>query len=105
MEAMTNVVPMTSKHPLIGTWRDPEDATTAEFTITARSGGLTVSGCDHHDGEAFQISDVSWDGKELRFRTLMPSTGFRQLHVFRPLSETTVEHEFTTVETWLKKEG
>ncbi len=49
--------------------------------------GETVTVCarDLMDGEEFIVSDVSWDGETLRFRTLVQSTKREGLNEFRLL--------------------
>jgi hypothetical protein len=90
------------RHPLIGTWTLP-DLETAEYTVHALGDAPAVSGLDASDGEVFVISDARWDGEELRFTSLMPSTSYELRHILRPLDDGTVEHEWTRVEVWQKK--
>ena len=101
---MANVTKLIVNHPLVGTWIDEGEDSRAEFTIASTGTGLSVTGRDVGDGEAFQISDVSWDGEVLTFTSLMPSTGYRVRHVMRALSDGKfVEHEYTLTERWKRK--
>ena len=95
-------IDLTFQHALIGTWFLDDDAA-VEYTVSALGDSCTVSGVDLSDGEEFVITDISWDGAELRFTSLMPSTQYELRHVFRVLSDYEVEHEWTCVETWHKK--
>ena len=108
---MVSPVPVTLKsviidpqfrHPLIGTWVLP-GLETAEYTVHTLGDAPSVSGVDASDGEVFAICDASWDGTMLRFTSLMPSTSYELRHIFRPLDDGTVEHEWTRVEVWQRK--
>ena len=96
------IIDLSFRHALIGTWVHPDDSS-VEYTVSALGNVCVVSGVDTIDGEAFVISDVSWDGRELRFTSLMPSTQYELRHVFRVHSEVEVEHEWQRVERWRKK--
>jgi hypothetical protein len=101
MSANCEIVDLTFRHALIGTWTHPDE--TAEYTISALGGVCAVSGVDTSDGEQFEIFDVSWDGQELRFTSRMPSTDYVLQHVLRVISQDEVEHEWTRIECWIKK--
>jgi hypothetical protein len=101
MSVKCQIIDLTFRHALIGTWTHPDES--AEYTVSALGDICTVSGVDPGDGESFIISDVSWDGSELRFTSLMPSTEYELRHVFRVVSEKEVEHEWTRIEPWIKK--
>ena len=91
---------------LLGTWVNSEgDDLRADYTITRKALGLVVHGVDRYDGEEFVISDISWDGHVLNFKSLMPSTGRTGSHIFRPLSRKRAKVTFTFTETeiWRKK--
>ena len=90
------------QHPLIGTWTF-EDSTSVEYTITALGESPMVTGVDVEDGEKMVISNLSWDGVELRFKSVIPSNGYKLLHIFRSVAQDTAEHEWTCVEQWKKK--
>ena len=98
----SHIIDLTFRHPLIGTWFLNDD-TAIEYTVSALGDTCTVSGIDLSDGEEFIITEVSWNGKELRFKTLMPSTQYELRHILRVRSDCEVEHEWTRVETWHKK--
>jgi hypothetical protein len=102
---MTKVIPINANHPLVGTWHPRDEDESAEFTIEAAGRGFRVSGVDRHDGERFEISDVSWDGESLRFRSLMPSTRWVVDHTFRVLGESEVEHVHTCRDVWVRSGG
>jgi hypothetical protein len=48
-----------------------------------------------NDGERFKISKVSWDGKCLRFISLMPSTGRIGINELRVKKNGKLESRFT----------
>lgn len=78
------------------------DDSAAEFTIKVTSGDLSVSGQDRLDGEAFEISDVSWEQNILNFTSRMPSADHTVKHTFTLVSESKVKHEYTLTEMWVK---
>jgi hypothetical protein len=101
---MADVVEGRFNHPLAGTWVSAEGDSAAEFTIVPTATGFAVSGRDQNDGEQFVISQVSWDGRVLRFCSLMPSTGYHARHVLHVLpGDNSVEHELTLFERWQRK--
>jgi len=102
---MSKVVELRVKHPLVGTWYHPDGDSTAEFTVSPAATGFAVSGVDTQDGERFEISEVSWDGEVLGFTSYMPSTSWRTRHRLRVLDDHSVEHDCTTTEVWLKRQG
>jgi hypothetical protein len=91
-------------HPLIGTWITCDEDSDAAFVISVVEGQFSVSGFARCDAEAFQISDLVWDGNALHFSSLMPSTGFKSKHVFRAQPDGSAEVEFTWWEPWKKKD-
>lgn len=90
------------QHPLIGTWM-LDDQTAFEYTISALGESPVVTGVDLYDGEKVVISDLSWNGVELRFKSLVPSNNYELLHIFRSISDEEAEHEWTRIEKWVKK--
>ena len=101
---MAKIFELQSGHPLVGTWVSDEGDSFAEFTILPAPEGFSVTGVDRSDGERFQISDISWDGKHLRFTSVMPSTGYGAKHVLTLTSRDLIEHELTIFEVWKRKE-
>lgn len=98
------IIDLAFRHVLIGTWVHPDDPS-VEYTVSALGDVCVVSGVDTSDGEAFAISQTSWDGRELRFTSLMPSTQYELRHVFRVRSETEIEHEWQRIERWCRKDN
>jgi len=103
-EAMNTekIIDVVFKHPLIGTWT-LGDSTDVEYTISALGKFPVVTGIDRSDGELLAISDISWNGTVLRFKSHAPSNNYELLHIFRSISEVAAEHEWTRVELWTKK--
>lgn len=100
---MADVIKLESNNPLVGTWQASEEDSSAVFVISMQGRDLCVTGYDKSDGEAFVISNVNWDGKTLRFESVMPSTGYYAKHSLRMLPGSgQMEHELTVVETWKK---
>lgn len=98
----SQIIDLTFRHALIGTWFLDDDSA-VEYTVSTLGDSCTVSGVDLSDGEKFVITDVLWDGAELHFTTLMPSTQYKLRHIFRVRSEYELEHEWIRVEMWRKK--
>lgn len=85
---------------LIGSWVhaapwDSDDYYLAEYSIALRAGRPVVSAVDLNDGEKLKITKVTWDGKWLRFSSLMPSTGRVGVNEFRLNKNGTLESRFT----------
>jgi hypothetical protein len=84
---------------LVGTWVHAapwdSDDYLAEYTIALRRGRPVVSAVDLSDGERFRISEVSWDGAWLRFKSKMPSTGRIGFNEFRPKKGGSLQARFT----------
>lgn len=93
-------------NPLCGVWRyfeeDSEDYYRAEYTVSASNGEFQVSGIDRSDGEAFEISDVSWNGTSLSFHSYVPSTARCGISQWRYVGDGKVEFlfTFTVLEIW-----
>ena len=100
---MAKIVKLQSSHPLVGIWISDEGDSSAEFEISPAPDGFKVTGRDRSDGEQFQISNVAWDGNQLTFDSLMPSTGYGAKHVLRLRSPEKVDHELTIYEVWKRK--
>jgi hypothetical protein len=96
------VVPIARTHPIVGVWRPAGDERTAEWTIAANGDAFRVSAIDRYDGEAFVVSDVSWDGETLRFTSLMPSTQWEVGHAFRLVAPDEVDQERTRREVFVR---
>jgi hypothetical protein len=67
----------------------------SEYEVFERDGSIDIRAMDLDDGEEFEISDITWDGEWLRFRSLMPSTGRAGLNEFRLIGPDRVETRFT----------
>lgn len=98
------IIPIMAKHPLVGVWRPADPEMFAEYTITAGADRLRVVAVDRHDGEEFEISNVSWDGETLRFTSRMPSTRWELRNEFRAAGPGELDHRFTRREL-LRKAG
>ena len=83
----------------VGTWRHEDSV--VEYSISVHGDPLTVTGVDINDGEELRITDEHFDGSELRFTSLCPSTSYRLGHIFRPTrGSNQIEHEYTRIEKW-----
>jgi hypothetical protein len=109
---MSQIYPVTSDHPLCGTWvagypDDTNDYVRAEYTISVVDEQFAVTGVDCSDGEKFLISDVAYDGDWIRFGSEMPSTRRIGRNCMRIVEPDKVEFRFTFTETefWARKRG
>jgi hypothetical protein len=65
---------------------------------------VNIIGVDTSDGEELRIENISFNGSELRFSSICPSNGYELTHVFRSIGGDRIEHEFTRIENWVRKE-
>jgi hypothetical protein len=103
---MADIVRLTRGHPLVGTWRasDEEYGTTVRFTISGAAAGFNVWGTDTSDGEELAISGVDWDGRVLRFVSVVPSNGHRVEYAIEVASPGQATVRYTCSEQWLRAE-
>jgi hypothetical protein len=114
-----NVRQRDSKHPrakvnpshgLIGVWEQEPNAfgtTTVVYRIAVKGRAIVISGVDESDKTALRISDIRWNGKQLRFVSLYPPTKHKALHLFRLTARGRAEHTTTYTDdegTWTCKE-
>lgn len=85
-------------HFLVGTWEEAQnavDATPVVYTIALKGSTIVVSGLDESDGTKLRISGVSWDSRQLRFKSLYPPTKHKASHVFRLTAKVRAIHTIT----------
>jgi hypothetical protein len=97
-------------HALIGTWeqeQNPFHTTTVVYRIAVKGGTFVVTGVDESDRTTLKISDVTWNGKQLRFVSLYPPTEHEASHAFRLTGKGRASHTVTSSDeegTWTSKE-
>lgn len=91
-------------HPLVGTWITESEDSDVAFTISVRDGAFAVEGFCRIDGEAFEISELEWDGAALTFRARMPSTDTVTKNRFRIRADGGADLECTSYEIWKKQD-
>jgi hypothetical protein len=89
-------------HKFTGTWRGKDSV--VEYSFSIEGDPIVVTGIDTSDGEQLRIQDVTFDGTELCFTTICPSTSYALRHVFRSVDGNQIEHEFTRTENWQRKD-
>lgn len=93
-----------SENVLAGTWVNENGGAEvrSEYGIDVDNHNIKVVGRDRLDGEEYVISDVEWDGKILRFASLIPSTGRIGRHVLLHLQSglTSYKYSITEIEFW-----
>lgn len=99
-----NTLKITSPYEkwLPGVWTNRND--NVEYEVSRGSQGeWTVTGIDLRDGEILIISDVGFDGKSIRFVSVVPSIGYAVRHVLTAHDPMTIEHTFEITENWFRK--
>ena len=101
---MAEIVRLKRGHPLVGTWRDADEAlgTGVQFTIRAAGSTFEVAGVDTSDGEMLSISNVRWDGGILSFDSTVQSTGHHVRYAFEVISPSEVMVRYTLSERWIR---
>ncbi len=89
----------TNLQSLVGRWvhvlPDDNDDHVAEYAISIHRGKPVVKARDLQDSEKFIITDVTWDGAVLRFKSLMPSTKREGINEFSLLPNGNIHSRFT----------
>ena len=85
----------------VGTWCNENSV--VEYSFSIQGDPLRLTGIDTSDGEELRIQDITFDGLELRFTSICPSTSFALRHVFRSVLDDEVEHEYSRIENWQRK--
>ena len=77
------------------------------YKVEKSGDGFKVSAKDLQDGEEFEITEENWVGKELRFKSFVPSTKRVGWNVFSVLPNGNIESKFsfTVVEELKPYEG
>lgn len=103
---MGELVSINRAHPLVGTWRNPDEdlGTTVHFTVRASGDAFEVEGIDTYDGEKLSISNVRWDGRRLSFECLVPSNGRHIEYAFEAISRSAVIVRYSVAERWVRVE-
>ena|SRR5688572_11779451 len=84
---------------LIGRW---ETESSVILEISKSKANLKVRAFDKDDNEEIIVSNVSWDGKYLRFETFIPSTKYRTRNCLHLKSKKRLIQELTFWEVWRK---
>lgn len=88
---------------LEGVWLASDQDSRLELRIEIKNGVALVSACDRYDGEVFEVRNVLWDGKSLKFGLVVPSTGYTTASEITPLSRARFLQRVTFEETWTKQ--
>jgi hypothetical protein len=94
-------MPSTTANRFNGTWCNENSV--VQYSLSIQGDPIVVTGIDTSDGEELRIQDATFDGSELRFTSICPSTSFALRHVFRSVLGDEVEHENIRVENWHRK--
>lgn len=52
------------------------------------------------DGEAMAVEAIHFDGEALKFKTVVPSSGYATCHSMKPCGSDRCDHELTLTEVW-----
>ena len=66
-----------------------------EYIIKKNKDNFYIFAKDLQDGEEMEISDISWDGDTLTFKSFMPSTERSGINQFRVKENGNIESKFT----------
>jgi hypothetical protein len=106
---MKNVKSVNADHAvegLVGVWfYDIEDSPGVEITVRVVDGEVLVSETDTRDNEAFEVSDVSWDGESLRFVARVPSNNYRVENQLRLFGADSIKLRYTGTVPWRRTEA
>lgn len=98
------VVPLNVRHPLVGTWRDQDpDGSFVRFTVRAAGSGFDVRAFDTSDGEEIEISNVTWDGRVLRFSAFVPSSERWSDYEMKVVSPSEILLRLSYAEPWVRE--
>jgi len=102
--AEAGVIALNVRHPLVGTWRDPDgDGSTVRFAVRAAGSTFDVRVVDKLDGEEIEVSNVKWDGEVLRFSTFVRSSGRQADYEMQSTSPSEVSLRLSYAEPWVRE--
>ena len=93
-----------ANHPLVGVWRTEDRDSRAEFSVACTDGAFVVTGRDTDDNEAFEITEVRWDGQVLHFRSRMPTTDHGVENMMEALPDGSCRFRYTLTERWTRSD-
>lgn len=70
---MLSAGPLNANEDILGTWSSDESVAVYDIS-RSDDGSLEIKGQSSYSGREIIISDVSWDGKVLEFKTYVPAT-------------------------------
>jgi hypothetical protein len=97
------VIELNARHPLVGTWRDPDgDGSTVRFIVRPTGSTFDARVVDKIDGEEIEVSKVTWDGQVLRFSTFVRSSGRQADYEMQSTSPSEVSLRLSYAEPWVR---
>ena len=91
---------MNPKDWLLGKWQKADEDSAVIFEISKDKNCFNVRVYSKDDNEEHVVSNTKWDGKALRFETLVPSNKWRTGNRLTVISKTKAIHELTYWEPW-----
>lgn len=87
---------------LVGTWI--VEGSTEKFKISFKEGKILIEGWDIVDNERFKISNITWEGKNVKFTSITPSTSWTVHYTLKEVDNETIEAaragDVTGTQTW-----
>ena len=91
-----------NKDWLVGSWQTVDEDSFVILEISKSAKGFKVRAYTKDDNEELVVSKTKWDGKVLRFETLVPSSNHRTRNGLTLISKTKLIQELTFWEAWKK---
>ncbi|NLX24970.1 MAG: hypothetical protein GXY61_03275 [Lentisphaerae bacterium] len=87
---MVSSGPLNADEAILGTWSSDESVAVYDISRAA-DGRLEILGHSTLSGREIMISDVSWDGKVLKFKSYVPATDHRAEREARLINSKTMK--------------
>ncbi len=87
---MVSSGPLNADEAILGTWSSDESAAVYDIS-RATDGRLEIQGHSALSGREIMISDVSWDGEVLKFKSYVPATDHRAEREARLINSKTMK--------------
>lgn len=91
---------MPEKADIEGRWIHQDEDSDAEYVIEHRDDGIAVTARCISDDELMEVRNLRWEGDDLKFDTVVPSSGYHARHTLRFPEPDRCDHELTLFEIW-----
>lgn len=90
---------------LVGRWEPADGSYSVILEISTAGRGFNVRAYAELSNQELIVSKTKWDGKILRFESLVPSSNIRTRNCLTPIAKTRLLHELTIWETLKRMKG